>query len=347
MGTRERVLDVAQRFPGSPEDRAERAGHPRPLRRHSARSAWSTASGERLYRAHPQPGAGAGAARQIVRHARGDPRRRRVQHAAAADAVRHRAAAHLEPLGIPVRVDAARRRPEPAGSLRGRGRQPDAPSMRGRRSRAPRSRATIRSIANGHETATGVYDDQRRDPVRLACGRARRARPRPVLLRAAGRLPRLLARLLGALPARAQRLTWVVLKAPHEQHGRHGDARVARSARAAAHQLPLLRGRQRRERRGSRAGRRRRQASSGGLAEALKTRGLDRDRGAPGRRGRRRGGSPTFVRNNAWGHHASCTCAIGAATRRRRVERLPGPRRRRACASSTRRSSRGSPAISS
>ena len=101
---------------------------------------------------------------------------------------------------------------------------------------------------------------------------------------------------------------------PHEQHGRRGHAGSARSARHAVHQLPLLRGRQRR----------------GGDDLAPSSTGVELvrrlDRGAEGtRRRRRRRSCPagrcrptrqlaTFVRNQAWGHHASCTCAIGPRT---------------------------------
>ena len=55
-----------------------------------------------------------------------------------------------------------------------------------------------------------------------------------------------------------------------------------------------------------------------------------------------------FVRDHAWGHHASCTCRIGRQRgRRRRVERLQGARRLEGSAWWTRPCSRGSRGTSS
>ncbi len=55
-----------------------------------------------------------------------------------------------------------------------------------------------------------------------------------------------------------------------------------------------------------------------------------------------------FVRDHAWGHHASCSCAIGAAEAGGVVDSaFRGPRHDAAFASSTRRCSRASPASSS
>ena len=105
-GTRERVLDVAQRYPGSAEDRAERARDPRAVRRRTRAIGVEYQNGERLYRAHRAAERGAPARReQVVRRARSDPGRRRVQHAAAADALGIGPRAELEKHGIPVRVD--------------------------------------------------------------------------------------------------------------------------------------------------------------------------------------------------------------------------------------------------
>ena len=130
MGTRERLLDVAARHP----DRLRIELHALATRvmfdATIVRSAWSISKGERLYRAHPGASGSRGEQRVAPCATRGDPGRRRIQHAATVDAVRHRAGAiRCTRLGIAIRVGIARRRPQPAGSLRDRRRQPDGEAM--------------------------------------------------------------------------------------------------------------------------------------------------------------------------------------------------------------------------
>ena len=259
----------------------------------------------------------------------------------------HRAAAASRVARHPGRRRRAARRPEPAGSLRSRRRQQDAlrsvACARGREVHPRRS-----SVSRVGDERRGRLHDQRRDPVGLRCDRARRRRsPDLFCYGAAGRLPRLRARLHEAAAGGAERSVVDRAQGPDEQHRPARHARVARSGRAAPHQLPLLRGRQRRERRGSPRRRRRRRVRPADLRRAEDARHR-RHRGAAGPAGRRQGGHrrPTSAtRRGAITPRARARSV--PATRRRRVLELPGARRPRACASSTRRSSRGSPGTSS
>ena len=187
------------------------------------------------------------------------------------------------------------------------------PSRRGERSRAPRSPATIRSIASGTSGERASTRPTARS-CPSACDRARR-RPSPTCSVTAcltdfrGYEPGYSKRLPTALNA----LTWVVLKAHTNNTGGTSHC-VARSGRAAAHQLPLLRGRQRRQRRGSPRRRRRRRVRPADRRRAEGSAASASPRSCRAGTSPTRRPSPSFVRNQAWGHHASGTCAIGPAT---------------------------------
>ena len=90
-GTRERLLDVAAVHRRPPARRARCARDARPPRRCAATHAASPIrKGRRLYRAHAAAQRRRGRGARSARAARGDPVRRRLQHAAAADALGHR-----------------------------------------------------------------------------------------------------------------------------------------------------------------------------------------------------------------------------------------------------------------
>ena len=151
-------------------------------------------------------------------------------------------------------------------------------------------------------------------------------------------------------PSSLNYLTWAVLKAHTEQPRRRGDAALGRPARPAAVNFHYFE-------EGSDAGRRgpRRRWSSGIRfvrqhdPTAPASEGLIAEEELPGAaRRERRGAARVRPRPTPGATMPPARCAIGAARRGRRADqRLPGARRRRACAWSTPRCSRASPASSS
>ena len=237
----------------------------------------------------------------------------------------------------------AGRRPQPAGPLRGRRRQPDELRATGRCSKDARfaeGRSAVRRVG---ATRTGVYTTN--GAVLAVIKRSRPERPLPDLF---------IFALLGrsAATSRATRklfakhrnyLTWAILKAHTKNRAGNGDAALRRSARRAGDQLPLLRGRERP------AGRRSRRRSSTASSSCARMTGAarkdeaDRRGGAAGRRTCSRDDRParSSCSDNAWGHHASCTCPIGtAASTAASSTATSACTAPRACASSTPRSSR-------
>ena len=164
----------------------------------------------------------------------------------------------------------------------------------------------------------GALRHQRLGPHGVHAVDAGAAAARPVLHGAAGALRRLLARATRrGFATDLNCLTWVVLKAPHQEPRRHGDAAQRRSARHAGDRLPLL------HRRG------RRRSDGGGRRRAVRPRAERSGCRVRRRRGRARccraddvavrcGARATSCASNAWGHHACGTCAIGASASRRR-----------------------------
>ena len=128
-----------------------------------------------------------------------------------------------------------------------------------------------------------------------------------------GYYPRLFARLFAE---RRNSLTWVVLKAHTENRGGTVALALRRSARSAGHQLQLLRAKAATPTSTTRIGRRRHPLRAADDRRPLQQRGLIAEEELPGDASSRRPRSwSDFVRDNAWGHHASCTCAMGRATR--------------------------------
>ena len=186
--------------------------------------------------------------------------RRRVQHPAAAQALRHRAAGGAGAVRHPGPRRPAGRRGEPAGPLRGRRRHPDARATsrcstgltfrpparrRGARSRLPRVAGRARASTRPTGRCSGII---RRS--RPGAGRAR-----PVHLRPAGEVHRLLPGLLRRARPADRRLHLGDPQGAHGQPGRQGAAALGRPARHPRHPLPLLR---RGRRRGGGGPRRRR-----------------------------------------------------------------------------------------
>ena len=213
----------------------------------SAPSASSISKGERLYRAHAQPSDARWRAAPGVRLARSDPGRRRLQHAAAADALGHRRAAISSP---GTASPCASTCPASARTCRIATR---SRSSTGWRSTAWKvlEGATFtterRAVSRVDDRAGRRVHDQRRAAVggRFApasigrcriCSATRCSRRSPATSRA----------IRGYLPEQPELPDLGRPEGTHEQHRRPRDAAIGRSARPSARQLPLLRRRQRR-----------------------------------------------------------------------------------------------------
>ena len=133
--------------------------------------------------------------------------------------------------------------------------------------------------------------------------------------------------------ARHDGLTWTILKARNANRGA-GHPALGRSARPASRQLPPLRGQRRRPAPTSPPSSTPSQFARK-MAEPLRKRGLLADEEEPGPAVRTPAEIADYVRANAWGHHASGTCAIGpreaggVLASDFRVPRNPRPARRR------------------
>ena len=215
--------------------------------------------GERLYAAHPSASDRRRRDADRVGAARGHSRRRGVQHAAVADAVRHRRS----------------RRARRGAAFRTRVPLPGV----GRNLQDRYEVAVVNRMKKPWEALNGATfttaDPQYRDLGGAAQRRLhhqRLAAVRDPALRAGKPVPdlfcyALLADFRGYQPGysersvREPRLSDVGrAQRPHEQSRRLGDDHVSRSARAAGDQFPLFRRRHRCRRRRSAGGRRRRQA---------------------------------------------------------------------------------------
>ena len=179
----------------SAADRAERARHagpvrrsqPRDRRRISERRAPVRRASQREHRRR-RDADGVGAAR-------GHSRRRGVQHAAAADAVRHRRSRRAREMRHPRARAAEGCRTQPAGSLRGRRRQPDEEAVgRVERRHVHHRRSAVSRLG---EPAQRHLCHQRFFALCDPALRGRQAGARSLLLCLACRLSRLPARILG------------------------------------------------------------------------------------------------------------------------------------------------------
>ena len=174
-----------------------------------------------------------------------------------------------------------------------------------------RDDAQYREWANERE---GVYDTQRRACSRSSRGRARtRSRQTCSCYALVGRVPRILPGYSSELAKNPNCFTWVVLKAHTNNTAgevtlRSADPRVP----------PLINFRYFDEgndkaRRGTDLA-----AVAAGVALARRLTADASREGASSRQEELPGDAvpdaklPEFVRDNAWGHHASCTCRIGA-----------------------------------
>ena len=310
MGARERLLDVAARHPDRLRIELDALATRVLFDDDNRAIGVEYLKGERLYRAHPGAGDGGRRAAQVRARARGDPRRRRLQHAAAPDAVRHRPARRARARTASRCASICR---ASAATCRTATRSASSTAWRGPGacSTAPTSRAAIRCTANGRaagRACTSRTARRSRSSRRSRAGAARR--PTSSAWRC-WRGSRATSRAIRAqIAEHHDYLTWAILKAHTSNRAGARDAALGRSARPAAGQFPLFRRRRRHSRRRS-AGRR-----DGIALRAPDDRGcgeteLIAEEELPGRAVQTDEKLADFVRDNAWGHHASCTCAIG------------------------------------
>ena len=213
--------------------RARRAGDARAVRRAAtARSASNICRASASTARIRMPRDAGGERRQVQGAPRGHPRRRRVQHAAAPDAVRHRPARSAAAARDRGAGRSAGRRPESAGPLRGRRRQPDG-SAAGTCSKAPRSNGTIRLTRVGR-TRPGHLHLQRRGAAVDPAVAARHAAAGSFCLALVGRFDGYFPGYSERSPVTGNYLTWAILKAHTAQPRRRGDAALGRPARHAA-----------------------------------------------------------------------------------------------------------------
>ena len=328
VGARERVLDVAAAPRRAPDRRAGRAGDARPVRRTSRAIGVEYLKGEHLYRAHAdavgQGGERATRDRAGARSSCGGAFN--TPQLLMLSGIGPRA--ELERHGIPVRVDL----PGVGRNLQDRYEVGVVHRMAKRwvALEGARFEAGDPLFRKWQHGGRGMYGSN--GAAIAVTRRSRQSADDPdlflmgLLAKFTGLLPGLragdLPRTTTASPGRAER--------PYEQPRRQRDLAFRRSARRAAHRFPLFRrgrhGRPRRpgRRRGDRARHCRTAASSG----------FGSRRNCRARRCRARHWRQ-WVRDNAWGHHASGTCAIGSREHGRRARWRfprawrPGPARGR------------------
>ena len=155
-GVRERLLEVAARHPGRLHIELDALATRVLFDADGAACGVEYLKGARLYRAHAAPSDARGRAARGAGAARGDPLRRRLQHAAAADAVGHRPGRGTAPARHRAARRPARRRPQPAGPLRGRASRTACASP-GRCWKARASTATTRCGGTGRKARAGMY----------------------------------------------------------------------------------------------------------------------------------------------------------------------------------------------
>ena len=180
----------------------------------------------------------------------------------------------------------------------------DWPSLRARTLRARRSAVQ----AMGAHGATGIYIT---NGAGLAADHAvaSAAADRPTCSVCALRqVQRLFPRLSKQIAAHRNYLSWAILKAHTGNHGGWVKLRSARPARPAGNQFPLFRGGHRPRGRRPRLGRRGHQFRS--LAHCPGERPIAAEE-LPGPSVQGHAALAQWVQDNAWGHHASCTCPIG------------------------------------
>ena len=229
VGARERVLDVAQRHPERLTVELDALatqilfdGRPRGRRRVSEGAASLPRLRHALF----------GRRRAAPRHgpARGDRVRRRLQLAAAADAVRHRPARGARQGRHPGPGRSLRRRPQPAGPLRGRRGPSHEKALEGPGGRRlPARRSAVPQVAAWRPRDVRL---QRRGAHRHAPVAAERRRRRPVHDGHAGEVQGLLHRLCRQALARRQRPHLVRAQGPYPQPQRRRHAAIRRSAPA-------------------------------------------------------------------------------------------------------------------
>ncbi len=312
VGVRERLLDVAKKWPDRLVIKTN-ALVTRVLFDGTRAVGVEYRDGARQYRAHPRPSAAAPvvevlATREVI---------------LAGGTFNTPQLLMLSGIGPRKHLEGSRHssgrrraacRPEPAGSLRGRGRQQDAGDAGGR-SRARRSPTPIRSTASGSDRRDGVYTTN--GAVLSVCLRSSPAAPVPdlfcygLLADFRGYEPNYMKRLPKALNA----LSWIVLKARTNNTGGQRDAGVARSGRPAAASTSAIS--RKAATRAARICGLSSPASSSyrRIVDELKRPRRRRQRGSAGPAGRRQGGHRHLRAEQAWGHHACGTCAIGPADR--------------------------------
>ena len=285
VGARERVLDVAARYPDRlrielhalRDPHRVRRATPGDRRRVSGRARISTAPTRQPRRRGRRDAAA------ITARARGHPRRRRLQLAATADAVRHRPGRGAAAPRHPGPGGSAGRRPQPAGPLRDRRGQPVGAAL-GRRSTAPASTRDDPLYREWRERRAGMYVSNGAAIALIAASAAGKPVPDLFMHGAARAVLRAISRAIRARSSRQHDyLTWAILKAHTANRAGSVSAALGRSARHPRGKFPLFRGRRRYGRRRSAGGCRRHPLGAPtSIGGADRRRGPDRRGGMPG-----------------------------------------------------------------
>ena len=209
--------------------------------------------------------------------------------------------------------ESARRRQKSAGPLRSRRRQPAQSGLdhpEGRHLHARRSAVqAMGALAQGrlHHQWRGARDHQ------ALAGRTPAARP--VHLRADRKIQRLFPRLLEA-DRRPQELSDLVhSQGPYQKSRRHRQAALEGPARPATRSISII-SRKAPTPNGDdlASGGGRHQVRAHASPSAVDAGIIVEERNCPATKRKSDAELGQFVQDNAWGHHASCTCPIGPAS---------------------------------
>ncbi len=246
-----------------------------------------------------------------LRVARGDPRRRRLQHPAAAQAVRASARApssrsSASRCGSTCRGVGTNMQDRYEVGVVNRMNFPNWEVLKDRQVRARRS--AIRNVGRGPRR--GVHHQRRGDGGDPALGSRKGRCPTFSCFALLGLFQGYFPNYSALFAEHLNYLTWAILKAHTNNSAGTRDLAVGRSARRAADRFPLFCGRQRQKGQdlvsvveGIKFVRK--------MTKPLIESGLIAEEELPGKDVQTDEQLADYVKYYAWGHHASCSCPIG------------------------------------